>query len=286
MSESIAGLTDRNREFSDAFNATVLDLVGQSQRLADEAAGEARDAVETGVIALIAQAIGSMVVAGLIIWLYVQRNLIRRLQSLAGVMRRLAQGDLDVVVETAGRDELTAMAGTVQVFKDQAIVKRRLELERERIEIELRRHRDELENLVEERTAQLSQTNERLQVAVEDHAHARQRAEQANRAKSEFLAAMSHEIRTPMNGILGMLRIVGDSPLTDEQRARFSVIRSSSQTLLGILNDILDYTKIESGEIDVAPVDFDLPQLIEDMWFKIIFKKWSKQIWVFILTTT
>ena len=278
VNQAVVGFTERNRELSDALGATVLDLVERSQRLADEAASGARDAVETGVITLLVQAFGSLIVAGLIIWLYVQRNVIRRLQSLAGVMRRLAHGDLDIAVETGGQDELTDMAGTVQVFKDQAIVKRELERERERTEIELRRHRDELEILVKERTAQLSQTNERLEEAVEDHARARQRAEQANRAKSEFLAAMSHEIRTPMNGILGMLRIVGDSPLSDEQRARLSVIHSSSQTLLAILNDILDYTKIESGEIDVTPVDFDLHQLIDDLVVMMRFRAAEKGV--------
>jgi CheY-like chemotaxis protein/HPt (histidine-containing phosphotransfer) domain-containing protein len=68
-----------------------------------------------------------------------------------------------------------------------------------------------------------------------------------------------------MNGILGMLRILADTPLSEQQRSRLAIVRSSSQTLMGILNDILDYSKIESGELEVYSVDFDLRQMIDDI---------------------
>ncbi|WP_371170416.1 ATP-binding protein [Aliiroseovarius sp. 2305UL8-7] len=94
---------------------------------------------------------------------------------------------------------------------------------------------------------------------------ARHRAEAANRAKSAFLANMSHEIRTPMNGVVSMAEIMAEGELDDEQRLYVNTIRQSGDALLTIINDVLDYSKIEAAKLTLHPEVFDLEQVILDV---------------------
>jgi signal transduction histidine kinase/CheY-like chemotaxis protein len=120
------------------------------------------------------------------------------------------------------------------------------------------------------------------QAIAADLARAEGAARQADQAKSAFLATMSHEIRTPMNGVLGMTDLLLEMPLGEQQRRFAEVIKSSGESLLSILNDVLDYSKIEAGRMEIESTPFDLRALVEQT-VELIAARGQEQRLVFIV---
>jgi signal transduction histidine kinase/DNA-binding response OmpR family regulator/HPt (histidine-containing phosphotransfer) domain-containing protein len=193
----------------------------------DEAFGSARQlALTIGAVGL---ASALLLTGG--IWV-VARRVTRPILALAATAAKVTAGDLEAVSGVHSEDEVGTLAAAFDEMTS-----------------ELRENVATLERRVADRTVQLQA--------------ARQEADDANQAKSSFLAAMSHEIRTPMNAVIGMSGLMLDTPLDAEQRDYAETINTSGEALLTIINDILDFSKIEAGRIELEALPFVLAETIE-----------------------
>lgn len=136
--------------------------------------------------------------------------------------------------------------------------------QRRTAENRLTQYLNELEDIVSARTEELKASNSRLSQSNQELEQARQRALDMAQARAAFLANMSHEIRTPLNGMLGMIALALDSPLAGEQRQQLSIAHDSGKVLVELLNDILDLSKFDAGQLELERIPFDMGAMVED----------------------
>ncbi|MCP4214073.1 MAG: response regulator [bacterium] len=189
----------------------------------------------------------------------VRRSITRPLQKAAALASAMAAGDLSRKLDIRQQDEIGGLARAMNTMAEKIEASHAL-----------------LEQKVAERTVSLKETNVKLREEISQHKRTEEElkktrdklvetarlADAANKSKSEFLANMSHEIRTPLTGVIGMTEMLMYTSPSNEQKDFIETLNVSSETLLAIINDILDMSKIEAGEFALASEAFDIKQAV------------------------
>nr|WP_198552590.1 TMAO reductase system sensor histidine kinase/response regulator TorS [Psychromonas sp. MB-3u-54] len=246
-------------------NKSVDRAMTAQQQRADNARNEFLQQLLWAKLGLWATGVLMLLIMILVVYRVIYKGIALRLNEATAALSQLSQGNTEVVLDPHGNDELTAMASAIEAFKQKTAHNQALQLELQSTASELFAHKASLESTVHARTIELAEANRQLDTEAKGHSAARVMAEQANKDKSLFLATMSHEIRTPLNGLLGTLTLLGYSPLPPAQKQMLALSHYSGTLLQTVLNDILDFSRLEEGQLTNEPRAVALDDLLDEV---------------------
>jgi two-component system sensor histidine kinase BarA len=198
--------------------------------------------VRAGIITL-----GILLISAFIAFRY-SRKIAQPVQDLTEAVKDIAAGNYDTNIQQDAPGELAILESCVNMMANELLLAQ-----------------TDMESRINEFTNELQETLEELEIRNAELDITRSNAMQASKSKSEFLANMSHEIRTPLSGILGFTELLINTDLNNQQMDYALTVQKSANNLLTIIDDILDLSKIESGKLDITPVNFNIIDIIEDV---------------------
>lgn len=253
------GLQNEVGSLTTELDALAGELIHRGGRILASAGSAAERSANSGLIAFGVIAAALLLITAVVSWHVLRRHTLGRLLDLEQATLALAAGQRDVVIDTTGEDEIASLSRALERFRNDAI-------ERDRLAEALRLQQQELENQVLARTAELREANAALARETAEHATARVAAEKADHAKTAFLGTVSHELRTPMACILGLLELLETSPPATERAHYLAQMRAAATLLLELLEDMLDFARIEAGGVHLDTLAFSLRDTVNDVF--------------------
>ncbi|MCL1118946.1 TMAO reductase system sensor histidine kinase/response regulator TorS [Shewanella seohaensis] len=268
LSQSLQRQQRQQQELAEklySLNTLVDSALNQQQQRAELARSDYLMQLSYARLGLWGTGILMLVIMAVVVYRVIYRGIALRLNQATEAMSRLSLGDINVSLDAHGDDELTAMANAIEAFKRKTAHNLKLQTDLRQVADELTEHKKALEQTVATRTQELAEANLRLDAEAKGHAKARIVAEEASQAKSQFLATMSHEIRTPLNGLLGTLTLLGHSQLPPAQQQMLALSQYSGTLLQTVLSDILDFSRLEQGNLTNEPRPTDINALLDEV---------------------